>query len=163
MDKVFKSRRLVVFFLIGLSWLVGQPAFAEQDVVQLAEPVTKIACPLQQEVCTVSVADQQFDLRLTPHGLPSMTTLQLELMSKTAALSELSQFQAWFEGRDMDMGRQPLVLDNTVGANRIVAQGIIPMCHMDAGMVWLLNINFRYQNSDIRLLFEMSSDHTVKH
>ena len=74
-------------------------------------------------------------------------------------MSDIGQVSAWFEGRDMEMGRHFLSFqgnDLDDDANFLLAKGMIPVCTIDPDMPWRLVINFEYQGEVLQVNFDVS-------
>lgn len=124
------------------------------------EPDQRVSvhCPLQAQACRVHLGDLVLELSLSPKGLPALETLSLEISSLTPSSPALTNFKAWFEGRDMEMGHH--VFNRvSVPNNTIRAETMIPVCSIDSKMIWRLNIDFDYADKYTRLQFDLSSDH----
>ncbi|MFT5718143.1 MAG: hypothetical protein ACI9T7_002348 [Oleiphilaceae bacterium] len=97
------------------------------------------------------------EVSLSPNGLPALKPLILKMNSKQIDFLQTEEFEASFEGRDMEMGYHSFVLDPTSNSNMLMAKGLIPLCPMDPMMVWVFNIQFKYQNKVTLLTFEVPS------
>jgi len=118
---------------------------AGADSVNIIRTIAK--CPLLEQNCSVNLAGGiQLDIALSPKGLPTLEPLELRISSSSTALDQIQDIQIWFEGRDMDMG---LHYFNLIFLNdQIVGKGMIPICTIDASMVWQLNVAFIYQGKN---------------
>ena len=78
-----------------------------------------------------------------------------------AGLSGSLKFhKAWFEGRDMNMGKHfllPVNEDNSDIPDLTVLKGLIPVCHIDSSMIWRLVVEFQYKEGVIQLYFEQGA------
>ena len=86
-----------------------------------------------------------------------MKPLTLKLESDQIDFLKISNFNASFKGRDMEMGHHTLTL-NSQSSNLLLAEGLIPLCPMDPMMVWVLNVTFEHQSKVTSLTFEVSSE-----
>lgn len=113
-------------------------------------------CPVTRQACTIVIDGKPLLFRLRPDGLPALTPLNLEVQIDEQ-LASSSDWSAWFEGRSMDMGLHFLALDeghSTENAGLVHLSGMIPLCTVDAHMLWMLNVQFVYQNKRYRVLFD---------
>jgi len=133
--------------------------FASEDAPPKSASVDHLArvhCPLSQEACSLHLGHRQLKVALSPLGLPAMEPLTLAL--EAIGFDLTSDVLVWFEGRDMNMGQHffssvPEVKNTTTQAN---FQGMIPICGIDANMVWLLNVQLEQNEEQVRFVFELS-------
>jgi len=165
--------RLVLILTITAAVLLTYRVLQDFSVNQhISSPdqVINVPCPLQLQACRIRVGDLALALSLSPRGLPALTTLSLQIKPLEPLLSPLTQFEAWFEGRDMEMGKhyfkqtfgqksgqEASVPETPSNKNTIHATAMIPACSIDPMMIWRLNIEFVHQDKRSRLRFEMSS------
>lgn len=127
------------------------------DALQVDENIL-VNCPLQFETCRLNLTDGvKLGITLSPEGLPAMKPLTLKLESDQIDFLKISNFNASFKGRDMEMGYHTLTL-NSQSSNLLLAEGLIPLCPMDPMMVWVLNVTFEHQSKVTSLTFEVSSE-----
>jgi len=132
---------------------------SEDDTAALkVDELVRVHCPIHSQSCLIHLTNGvQLEISLNPHGLPALKPLTLQLRSNQIDFQQIERFEASFEGRDMEMGRHPLTVSPATSANMLLAKGLIPLCPMDPMMVWVLKVQFQYQNKVTLLTFEVPS------
>jgi len=151
--------RIVVglFFLTSLALFLYLKSGDDKAVLKVDE-VVRVHCPLQSQPCLINLGEGvKLEISLSPNGLPALKPLMLQLKSNQINFQQVAQFEASFEGRDMEMGHHSLALIPSKNTNMLLAKGLIPLCPMDPMMVWKLNVQFEYQNKVTLLTFEIPS------
>ena len=122
------------------------------------DQVVHVNCPLASQACNINLNENvKFEVSLSPSGFPALEPLVLQLKSSLINFKEINNFSAFFEGRDMEMGKHTLALNTPVEISSLIAKGVIPLCPMDPNMVWRLVIQFEFQNKVTSLEFELPS------
>jgi len=129
----------------------------EDDTLALeVDEIVRVHCPIQSQSCLIHLSNGvELEISLSPHGLPALKPLTLQLRSNQIDFQQVERFEASFKGRDMEMGHHRLALSASTSSNLLLAKGLIPLCPMDPMMVWVLNVQFRYQNKVTLLTFEV--------
>jgi len=128
------------------------------NVDQKIDEILRVHCPIQSQSCLINLANGvKLEISLNPNGLPALKPLTLQLRSDQIDFQQVAQFKASFVGRDMEMGHHSLALSPSTNSNLLLAKGLIPLCPMDPNMVWVLNVQFKYQNKVTMLTFEVPS------
>jgi len=149
--------------LIALYFLFGQrqstPLEKNGDNL-LVEQTFHLTCPLQEQTCTLHLADDltvSFDL--LPKGLPVLQLLEFSLSSSQNNINQLENIVAWFEGVDMDMGRHFIAFPSDSPDEYVTkGQGMIPICTIDSRMTWRLTIQFSYKTKLTQINFDLRSE-----
>lgn len=114
-------------------------------------------CDISADDCRLHLFnDLELRLQVSPSEIKALERFQLKLHTMNNAGAELSNLVAWVEGRDMDMG-QHFLSSKAELANEFVLSGMIPICTVDAEMVWRLVVNFEFQGKTIRLDFDLKT------
>lgn len=150
---------LALSVLICLMVYGGLKKFGVTDEsLPQATPVLYIQdCSPSRGSCPVSVHSTTLQIQLQPPGLPAMVPLILHIGGET--LDEVQLLRAWFEGRDMAMGRHELVpLKQDDGAGVIMLRGVIPVCTVNPKMMWQLKLLLQIQNTQQLIVFDLATD-----
>ena len=132
--------------------------YQNEKQVEQIDQLVHVNCPLKRQTCLINLgADFKLEVSLSPEGFPAMEPLVLQLKSSRINFKQIKHFSAFFEGRDMEMGKHSLSLSKPLESGVLLAKGLIPLCPMDPNMVWRLNIQFEYQEKMTSLQFEISS------
>lgn len=123
-----------------------------------------VPCHPAEKVCRINLGDLRFAVRLAPEHVPAMEPLRLSLeLEESSTLANLGPILVWFAGRDMEMGLHFFEPDITsgmeAGSMRQDFVGMIPVCSVDASMVWLLNLQFGEGAEAKRFIFELNTRH----
>jgi len=157
---VFK-RCLRFGLLVTFAVLMLFSFYSKYQNEKQSEQITQLVhvnCPLKKQSCLINLGkDFKLEVSLSPKGFPAMEPLILQLKSSQIDFKQIKHFSAFFEGRDMEMGKHSLSLSKPLESGVLLAKGLIPLCPMDPNMVWRLNIQFEYQEKMTSLQFEISS------
>lgn len=150
---------IFLFLLIGIASyfsndiapFIGEPIDSEQEAKLILSD-----CSISESSCLVNIGiENTLTLDLQPKPLPVMETLFVVLRVGEGLLFQ----KAWFEGRDMNMGKHYLLPDNDskkVSDNQIILKGMIPVCHIENSMTWRLVVEFVYKQELIQIHFEQN-------
>lgn len=144
-----------------LLWLF-MSADPDQQAPFLLKPDVNVnvPCDLSRQLCRVNLGEFALETTLSPAGLPELQPLQMTIRSDAESGVKFDSWFAWFEGRDMDMGRHffrvPVGRSSSDG---VEMSGMIPVCSVDRQMVWRLAVQFRHNHQLYRLNYELQSTH----
>jgi hypothetical protein len=99
-------------------------------------------------------------LGINPAAIEPLERFQITLSIVSNEPDALEDPLAWVEGRDMEMGQHFMSgFGNKIDPKtEVVLTGMVPICTVDANMVWRFVLDFRYQgklirvHSDLRML-----------
>ncbi len=78
---------------------------------------------------------------IEPKSLPVLTPLSIRIQPQLQDIDDFQITHAWFEGRDMDMGKH--FLDIRATEDQVwLLNGMIPVCTVDRAMIWRLVIRY---------------------
>jgi len=149
---------ILVAFLLVFYFSQRQTSDAVHGFGQ-PDSLIKVDCNLSEVACPIRMGELQFEVAMTPKGLPVLEPIRLAIKGQTPVI-DASQWLVWFEGRDMEMGRHILVPSDDASQSQKSFLGIIPVCTVDENMVWLLNVQLSADNTVRRFVFAMTSDHS---
>lgn len=147
---------LVLLLLLAYMTFLGRGTLLEtKDTTDL---YFSSECDLNSTSCSLHLAEQfMLTFRLKPKKIVPLERFELLISSDNESFDQIEALAIWFEGRDMDMGRQylrPLKGLNNAGSS-LLAQGMIPVCTVDPDMVWRLVVEFNYQGKRMHVSFDV--------
>ena len=123
----------------------------------LATPPVYIRdCAPSRAICSVQLGSITLQIQLQPPGLPAMVPLTLRVEAES--LADVQMVRAWFEGRDMDMGRHDLAPIPESDTTAIMWSGVIPVCSVNPQMVWQLKLLLQVQDEPQQIVFDLATD-----
>lgn len=157
MKRWFILALLVLIGLLVYYWLKTFDA-TEVSLPQATSRLYVQDCSPSRGACSVSLDATTIQVELQPSGLPAMVPLTLRVGVSSQVGVQL--LRAWFEGRDMDMGRHeltPLNQDDASGAG-IMLRGVIPVCSVNPMMVWQLKLLIEVNSIQQLVVFDLATD-----
>lgn len=137
----------------GLKAFRGGSVYTPEKIQTLHEP----SCDPSRETCSVSLDSVLLRIQLLPAGLPAMEPLTLQVGVESPY--DIQLLSAWFEGRDMDMGRHELASSHEYDEPDVMTlRGVIPVCSVNPKMVWQLKMRWKIRNTQQLLVFDLASD-----
>lgn len=155
MNKLLISAFLALLFLVGYFGLRSAgDVWSPDSTAQAVHEITD--CDPAYATCPIHIGSTALKVQLFPPGLPVMERLNLRI--ETTSKSEFQIVRAWFEGRDMDMGRHELLPASLLSADdALLYTGVIPLCTVNPAMVWQLKLLIQVQDQQHRLVFDLAA------
>lgn len=113
-------------------------------------------CAPSRTSCSVRVGFITLRIQLQPQGLPAMVPLTLRVDTET--LADVQIVRAWFEGRDMDMGRHELAPLPGNDTTAIMWGGVIPVCSVNPQMMWQLKLLLQLRDEQQQIVFDLATE-----
>lgn len=145
---------LVLICLVVYSWLKKFDA-TDLSLPQETSLLYIQDCSPSRGACSVSLDAYTLQVELQPPGLPALVPLTLRVGGGSQPGVQL--LRAWFDGRDMDMGRHELAQLNDQSGT-IMLSGVIPVCSVNPMMVWQLKLLLQVHNTQQLVVFDLAAN-----
>lgn len=144
--------------LLCLALYIGLNTYSDLSAsAPLATPSLYIRdCAPSRTICSVQVGSVTLRIQLQPQGLPAMVPMTLRV--DVESLANVQMVRAWFEGRDMDMGRHELAPLPGNDTTAIMWGGVIPVCSVNPQMMWQLKLLLQVQGKQQQIVFDLATD-----
>ena len=147
--------------LTAISFFVFIAFFFTDSEKKIPSEINSILsdCSLEKTSCVVNLKDNhKIIFNLEPKGLPVMELLTLSIEGLSDSQNIL---KIWFEGMGMSMGTHFMlpVSNNNDSFNNYLTnfKGMIPVCSIDAQMLWLLNVQFKHKSQLYLVQFQLKT------
>ncbi|MRR52432.1 MAG: hypothetical protein EG825_16255, partial [Rhodocyclaceae bacterium] len=153
------SRRLILdaVLILGLVLIVvAGYRYANSQRTEAGNTVRPEAnCNLHRTSCSAHLPDgRQLIFGITPHPIPVVQPMQLEVRLEGPAGAPLSKVEVDFAGKSMNMGFNRVTL-TPVDGNRARGEGNLPVC-VTGRMDWIATVLLELDGKRINVPFPFS-------
>ncbi len=152
------TRVVPISVLIVLSGcLLAILFFSQSLLTSKSSSVTRVVCSNGESQCTLNLHDQGYvTASLEPYPLQAQKKHRVSLVFNS--LQPEGDVRVTIEGKDMYMGVSHYPLSR-ISRGRFEGNIVVPVCVIDADMLWLVSFNFVFQGGKHQVIFETAVIH----